>query len=222
MMNERAEELLRENPFLNNTELAYRLIFEDILDGKFDDEEQLQQDRLGSLYGMSRTPIREALIKLEGEGYIEKGKHGYKMGNLDVIDYIDFWEFRRTMEAYVAYLAAGNSSNLQLKELEKNLEKTKQMGAAGSSKDVFQCDEEFHKLVVQASGNKYFIDMYHLYESKIRYYRYLYQQHVTANMIYDAHLKIYKALEKRNEEAARAAMYQHMNCFRSHLRSRLE
>lgn len=221
-MNERAEELLKENPFLNNMELAYRLIFEDILDGKFDDEEQLQQDSLGGLYGMSRTPIREALIKLEGEGYIEKGKRGYKMGKLDVVDYIDFWEFRRTIETYVAYLAAENASSVHLKKLKKNLEKTKQVGESGNTKDVFRCDEEFHKLVVQASRNKYFIDIYNLYESKIRYYRYLYQQHVTADIIYDAHLKIYKALEKRNEEAARSAMYQHLNAFREHLRKRLE
>lgn len=221
-MNDRAEKLLQKNPFLNNTELAYMLIFEDILDGKFDYEEQLQQDRLGNLYGMSRTPIREALIRLEEEGYLEKGKQGYRMRRLDVLDYIDFWEFRRTMEAYVAYLAAGNSSSVQMQELAKNLEKTKLMGNSGTSKDIFECDEEFHKIVVAASGNKYFIEMYALYEPKIRYYRYLYQQHVTANMIYEAHLKIYRALEKRNEEAARAAMYQHMNAFRRHLRNRLE
>ncbi|POP33638.1 GntR family transcriptional regulator [Lactonifactor longoviformis] len=221
-MDERAEKMLHENPFLNNMELAYKLIFEDIILGKFQNGERMQQERLSLMYGMSRTPVREALMKLETEGYIKKDDRvGYKVSNVDIIDYIDFWEFRKNLESHIAYLAATNISIQQLMKLSRNLEKTKKMGNSGNSLEVFRCDEEFHKLVVESSGNKYFIDVYNLYEAKIRYYRYLFQQKVNASMIYDAHSKIYKALESRSEDAAKRAMYQHMNAFMRHLRDKL-
>ncbi|WP_207650889.1 GntR family transcriptional regulator [Lactonifactor longoviformis] len=203
-------------------ELAYKLIFEDIILGKFQNGERMQQERLSLMYGMSRTPVREALMKLETEGYIKKDDRvGYKVSNVDIIDYIDFWEFRKNLESHIAYLAATNISIQQLMKLSRNLEKTKKMGNSGNSLEVFRCDEEFHKLVVESSGNKYFIDVYNLYEAKIRYYRYLFQQKVNASMIYDAHSKIYKALESRSEDAAKRAMYQHMNAFMRHLRDKL-
>ena len=221
-MDERAEKMLHENPFLNNMELAYKLIFEDIILGKFQNGERMQQERLSLMYGMSRTPVREALMKLETEGYIKKDDRvGYKVSNVDIIDYIDFWEFRKNLESHIAYLAATNISIQQLMKLSRNLEKTKKMGNSGNSLEVFRCDEEFHKLVVESSGNKYFIDVYNLYEAKIRYYRYLFQQKVNASMIYDAHSKIYKALESRSEDAAKRAMYQHMNAFMRHLPDKL-
>lgn len=223
-MNERAEKILEQNPFLNNMELAYRLIFEDIIMGKYKYGERLQQDKLSILYGMSRTPIRDALIKLETEGYVIKDERaGYKVSEVDVLDYIEFWEFRRHIESKVAALAAFNISDAQMREIRRNLEKTRELGNHGSFQEVFECDEEFHNLVVTSCGNKYFIGIYDFYQAKIRYYRYLFQkQAASASLIYSGHYKIYKALEKRDEDAARRAMYQHMNVFMEHLRQKLK
>jgi DNA-binding GntR family transcriptional regulator len=191
--------------------------------GKYKNGERLQQGKLSSLYEMSRTPIRDALIRLESEGYVTRDESaGYKVSEIDVSDYIEFWEFRRYLESKVASLAASNITEHQLNELKNNLERLLECGKEGEFLDIFHCDEEFHDIIINACGNKYYRGIFDLYKDKIKYYRYLYQRQVNAVMIYNGHYKIYKAFEKHDVEEARHAMYQHMNMFMEHLRNKLK
>lgn len=222
-MDVRAEKMLEDNPFLSNMELAYRLIFEDIILGRYQIGERLLQDKLSGLYGMSRTPVRDSLLKLETEGYVEKdGSSGFKVKEIDVVDYMEFWEFRRCMETHMAAVAATNITEMQLKKFRKNLEGTKKMGEYGNSLDIFRYDEEFHNLIVEAADNQYFQGAYEHYEAKIRYYRYLFQKQVNSVTIYAGHYRIYKALEKRNESEAKDAMYYHLSFFMKHFRNKVK
>ena len=64
--------LLREQPFLNQTDLAYELVLREILNGQLSPGEKIPQEQLAVLFGMSRTPVRDALIRLEEDRFLEK------------------------------------------------------------------------------------------------------------------------------------------------------
>lgn len=61
-----------KSPFISTTDIAYQLILNDILSGELRENQKINQEDLVNLFSMSRTPIRDALIKLCADGYIEK------------------------------------------------------------------------------------------------------------------------------------------------------
>lgn len=116
--------LLKEQPFLNQTELACELVLQEILNGQLSPGEKIPQEQLAVLFGMSRTPVRDALIRLEEERFLEKnGGAGYQVSRIRLKDYVDFCEFRLMLEAKAAYLAARYITEKQLEQLRENMER---------------------------------------------------------------------------------------------------
>lgn len=68
-----------EHPFYNNTDLAYECILDRILSGDLKPGDKLLQENLSKNLDMSRTPIRDALIRLERENYLEKNGTGFQV-----------------------------------------------------------------------------------------------------------------------------------------------
>lgn len=72
-----AQRLLAQTPFLSNTDLAFRLLEEALLSGRLAPGEKIGQESLALQLGMSRSPVREALRRLEEEGYVAPTAHGF-------------------------------------------------------------------------------------------------------------------------------------------------
>ena len=126
--------LLKEQPFLNQTDLAYELVLREILNGQLSPGEKIPQEQLAVLFGMSRTPVRDALIRLEEDRFLEKsGRAGYQVSRIRLKDYVDFCEFRLMLEAKAAYLAARNITGKQLEQLRENMERFREETAAFQS-----------------------------------------------------------------------------------------
>ena len=211
MINERIDKMKERNPFISNTDIAYNIILESILDGDLPCGERLNQEALASDFGISRTPVRDALLLLEKEGFVKKEKNGhYRVYELELNDYLDFSNFRRCIEGYSAYQAAEYATSGELKEMRANLDRLKETEQSGDFPEFLKRDDEFHQLIIAAAKNRYISDIYEQYKNKLTFYRRMLVHEDILQSICKKHEQIFYWIAERNEEKARQAMENHV------------
>lgn len=210
---ERINHLKESNPFISQSDVAHTLIAEEILNGTFQPGDRVGQENLATLLQMSRTPVRDALVRLEQDGLIVQSEKGYQVYSLNIKDYVDYSELRIRIESYAAYLAARFITQEQLTTLKINLEQYILAHKEGDAAAAGPLDVEFHDIIVNACSNHYVIQVYQSMMLKKQFYmRYV----MHANALQSAtkkHLDIYKALVARDEHAAEAAMRSHLSFY---------
>lgn len=151
------------------TELAVARIREAIVDGSYRFGEQLSEASLAASMGISKTPVREALLRLQGEGLVQvHPQRGSFVFSLDETGVRDVCRFREIVEcAALAEAMRGDAAGLR-KRLERNVE---QMARAHEMHDLAalpRLDQAFHETIVDACGNPYLQASYALVAHKIR------------------------------------------------------
>ncbi|WP_258130089.1 FadR/GntR family transcriptional regulator [Achromobacter anxifer] len=189
-------------------------------------------------FGVSRTVVREALSRLQASGLVEthhgvgtyalepSGGNDFRVDPADIAtvrDVLVLLELRICLESEAASLAAARRNQAQLHEMRRALDAFR--SALDTSGDTVTPDFQFHLLVAQATGNRYFADlMSHLGSAIIPRTRInsakfahedraAYQERVNLE-----HEDIYGAILRQDAEAARAAMRTHLSNSRERLR----
>ncbi|KPZ25372.1 Transcriptional regulator, GntR family [Pseudomonas syringae pv. viburni] len=188
--------------------------------------------------GVSRTVVRDALSRMQAAGLVET-RHGVGTFVLDmpppegfsvgpatiatVADVLNLLEFRLSLEVEAAGLAAQRRSPEALLELKRAFDAL--LEGPQKSGTTINADFQFHLKIAKASGNAYLIDiMKHLGTKLIPRTRmnsaYTGQSDRNAYLagINAEHRQIYNAIAEGNVDAARAAMYLHLNGSRMRLR----
>lgn len=205
-------EIQKEKPFANSTELAYTLILNDILSGTLQPGEKIPQDGLADLFTMSRTPIRDALYKLEQDGFLERSKKaGYQVHKVSFKEFFEFCDYRALCEAHAAYLAANNMTKKELQELETVQETFNTFCDKDMVKEALETDECFHELIVKGSHNRYLYEAFERYRPLKKFFFTLnVETQSNLQRIKNKHGQIFNAIQKNDEEAAEKAMYNHL------------
>lgn len=134
---------------------VFHKIREDILSGKYKDNEELKEVAIGEELGVSRTPVREAFRQLELEGLIQiiPNKGAYVTG-ITVKDVKDIYMIRSLLEGLCAKWATVNISSEQLEELEENVYLSEFHTSKGHTDQIAELDNRFHEILYEASGSK--------------------------------------------------------------------
>lgn len=137
------------------TETAYRHIFEGITSGKYRVGQTLSIDKLSSTLKMSKTPIREALVELEGEGLVYRRSRYYNVMYLSKEDVIDLYETRIILEAEAARLAALRATDQQLEDMKTTLRAIEELTAVEKPDPLLltEMNGKLHWLIATACGN---------------------------------------------------------------------
>ena len=129
---------------------VYDVLRHDILTGAFDAGSMLLETSLATRYGLSRTPVREALVRLEYDGLIERAGRGYRVRSGTAGDVLEIYEARIALEAAAAGAAATRHSELDLARLHR----LHDLAAAERDPDqVRALNSEWHCVLWQAAGN---------------------------------------------------------------------
>jgi DNA-binding GntR family transcriptional regulator len=141
-------------------ESAYQTMRRKILDNVWPPGHRALEQELAHELGMSRTPVREALIRLQKEGLVEViPRHGMSVLPVSADDMRDIYEMLTALESTAAELAVRRTpSEAQLKPL---LDASSDMRAALKADDLdawAAADERFHQHLVALSGNRLLID----------------------------------------------------------------
>jgi len=175
--------------------------------------ERLYEEKLASEIGTSRTPVREALHVLEREGLVESiPRVGYVVKKLDLEEFEEIVEIRKAIECLAAIWAADKLTNAVLQDLKNNIKKSKELVRQGDIKKFVDMDAVFHEIIAKASGKKRIYEMSQNLRGHMLFYRIssIYVKEVAQRAIAN-HEGIVRAIESKNEEQIRQAIYSHLS-----------
>jgi DNA-binding GntR family transcriptional regulator len=140
----------------SNTLRAYRELRNRVFTGAMPPGAQYLEQELAAMLGMSRTPVREALIRLADERLVEvRPRHGARVLSISSRDMADIYELVAELEALAARrLAANGPTAGQLAALEAAVEDMRTALAANDRTAWAAGDRMFHAIIVTASGNE--------------------------------------------------------------------
>jgi DNA-binding GntR family transcriptional regulator len=123
------------------------LLEEAILGGELKPGERLRAEALAQRFGTSRTPVREALLQLEGQGLVEvEPNRGAVVRTFDRDDVLDLYEVRALLEPAAAARAAKRISAADLQRLDE-------LCADASVEEQIVNNEAFHRIILVAAGS---------------------------------------------------------------------
>jgi DNA-binding GntR family transcriptional regulator len=187
---------------------AYELLRGDVLAGVFEPGAALLETTLSERYGISRTPIREALGRLEQDGLLERAARGYRVCSGTPQDVLDIYEARVALEAEAAAGAAARRTDLELARLMHIHE------VAGERTDLTEIRElnsEWHIVLWQAGHNRTIVALLTRLTAQLRIYdRGLHETREDLGKARVEHAQILAAVSTRDPEAARASVAKHL------------
>lgn len=204
---------MREHKTISIADQIFEQLERDILTGKYQRGEVLSELRLSSELGVSRTPIREAVRRLEQENILKEMGRGMVVVGISREDMEDMYEIRLHIEGFAARRSAVNISDEQLKEMKESLELQefyieKQDG--GSSEQIRDLDSRFHELLYESSGSRTYQDTLTALHKKIMKYRSAsISKRGRARQSMNEHRAIYQALAAHDPDGAEKAVTQH-------------
>lgn len=141
-------------------EHVYQLVLEGIVAGKYEQGMRLRERELSEVYDVSRIPVREAIQRLEQDGFVETfPRRGAVVRRLTLTDVNELFDVRLCLETFAARMAAirvsGGESGRLLQEL---LDETRDAIDGGRTDDVVRLSAGFHAEIVRLSGSRLLIE----------------------------------------------------------------
>lgn len=207
-----------EHKTISLADQVFEHLENDILSGKYSRGEILTESRLSNEMGVSRTPIREALRRLEQEHLIEESGKGSVVIGITEKDLKDIFLIRGKLECMAASLAAENRTEEQLEELREVLELQEFYLAKSDAERIKHMDNKFHRTLYKLSGSMSFYDTLIPLHKKIQKYRMAsVQSKSRAAASVEEHRLIFEAIADKNSEAASKYAKQHVENAYNHI-----
>lgn len=193
-------------------EIVFETLREAIINGSLKPGERMMEIQLAEELGVSRTPVREAIRKLELEGFVVMvPRKGAYVAGISMKDIADVFEIRAALEGMVAALAAERITDEELEHLERHLVKIAECIEANNLKALVETDTEFHDTLYKACRNERLVQIVsHLREQIQRFRTTSLSSPGRMKFALEEHKKIVEAVSDRNVEVARALAIEHI------------
>lgn len=136
----------------------YEVLKNAILQGDLAPGQPLVETTLATWCQVSRTPIREALVRLEQDGLVERNERGLVVRKRSPEEILDIYETRIVLEATAGRVAAERRTEHDLRALRRLLDQAEKVAADNTDRQV-QINREFHRAASRASHNESLIDL---------------------------------------------------------------
>ncbi|NLY89719.1 MAG: GntR family transcriptional regulator [Firmicutes bacterium] len=193
-------------------ELVFEALREAIITGQLPPGERLMEIQLAEELGVSRTPVREAIRKLELEGLVAMvPRKGAYVSGISLKDLIEVFEIRSALEGLAAALAAERITDEELDELERHLVKAAEVIERSDLSGMVEIDTKFHSLLYRASRNERLAHTINNLREQIQRFRQTSLSYPGRMKIaLDEHKAIVEAISARNPELARELAQEHV------------
>ena len=199
-------------------EQVYDTMKKQILTGEIQPGARLMEIDLSEKLGVSRTPIREAIRKLEEEGLvILESRKGARVSPVTAQDMEDVLLVREDLEGLAAALAAQAITEQDIGYLEVMWEEYEQAIRSENMDQIIALDADFHKRIVSLSRNKLLMSFSASAQDQALRFRYLYyvDQDTRAEHMPEEHREIIQALASRDSQRARQVAEEHIRRLRN-------
>lgn len=197
-------------------ELAYAQIKQRIISCEYRPGDAINEAQLTAALGIGRTPIHQALHRLEVEGMVTiMPRKGVMVTALSLNDVLDMIEVRVSNEQLCVKLAVERAKDTDIQAMRDILERTPALLAKHDVAGLMSLDLEFHMSISAAAHNRVLAELLrNLHEKQARFWYLTLSENHHSERIYHEHLQILEAVEQRDGTAAIAAIHHHIDDFR--------
>lgn len=201
------------NEYLPLRDVVFNTLRDAILKGELEPGERLMEIQLAERLGVSRTPIREALRKLELEGLVNMvPRKGAEVADITEKSLRDVLEVRKALEELSVQLACEKITEEEIEELKRVAERFKDTLDDQDVTKIAEADVAFHDVIYTATDNqKLILLLNNLREQMYRYrVEYLKKEEAYPQLIAE-HEELIDNISKRNKEEATRIMCEHID-----------
>lgn len=201
------------NELLPLRDVVFNTLRQAILTGELKPGERLMEIHLADKLGVSRTPIREAIRKLELEGLVTMiPRRGAEVAQITEKSMNDVLEVRRALDALCVELACERITEEELATLKAACDEFEAAIRTEDVKKIAQADVALHDIIVQATGNQRLIQLVNNLAEQMYRYRFEYIKDTSQHeMLVAEHKIIYESILKKDKETAAQAAKTHID-----------
>ncbi len=193
-------------------DLVYDQIFDAIVVGNLLPGERLVQEALGEQMQVSRTPVRDALVRLESEGILEASdRGGYLVRSLDRHEVTDLYHVRAAIEGYAAGIAAQRGQPDRIEAIEHAIDNSS-IGTP-TLEEGFELNRRVHRSIVAAADNSMLLDTFDSVWGRSQAFRMFARLHAAEMSFLHAqpgHTDVLAAIRAGDPAEAKRAMEAHV------------
>lgn len=201
------------NEFLPLRDVVFNTLRKAILTGKLKPGERLMEVHLAAQLGVSRTPIREAIRKLELEGLVIMiPRRGAEVARITEKSLKDVLEVRRALDALSVELACDRITGEDTERLFAACQDFEQAVKGKDAAVIARADVALHDIIVEVTGNQRLMQMVNNLSEQMYRYRFVYiQEESQHDKLSAEHREIYESILNRDKERASKAAKVHID-----------
>jgi DNA-binding GntR family transcriptional regulator len=183
-----------------------------ILRGEISPGTRIVESEIALSMGISRTPVREAMHKLEAEDLLMPlSKGGYAVRGLTIVDIEDTFDIRSILESFAGYLAAKRHAEGELIALESKIDEFQRYLDRGELTRLSAVNTRFHEALYELSGSHRLVKMIHGLKDEIEFLRkIILNSEEMARLSNRDHREIVEAIKKRDAKKVELQLKEHI------------
>lgn len=202
----------QNNSSVNQEQLIYQRIFDAILEQKLIPGARLTEKPLADIFGVSRTIVRQALLRLSHEGVVEiTPNKGASVVSTPVEKVEDYFTARKIVECSIARIATGKASQYQILSLKALLSEEKRYFESGTRGKGLSASSEFHLQIADICDNQPLIEIARKLVSRTALIVSQYQDLYATPCAYADHDKLIEAIDTGTPDEAEKLMAEHID-----------
>lgn len=208
-----------EEPRTNLTERIYHQLKQDIFTFRLLPGDRFSENEIAERVVASRTPVREALTRLQREGFVDVSfRSGWQVKPFDFNQFEQLYDVRIVLELAAVKKLCEMEPSANLEDLKKTwLVKPEDRLEDGPS--VCALDERFHEQLIEATGNREMARIHHDITERLRIIRRIdFTQRNRIEATYDEHAKILRTIIERRTEDVKSLLKTHIEASKSEVR----
>ena len=201
------------NEFLPLRDVVFNTLRQAILTGELKPGERLMEIHLANKLGVSRTPIREAIRKLELEGLVTMiPRRGAEVAQITGKSLQDVLEVRRSLDALCAELACERISDAEIAALEAACKEFEEATYTRDARVIAAADVALHDIIIKATNNNRLVQLVNNLAEQMYRYRFEYiKDYSMHGRLVEEHRGIFEAIRKKDKVTAAAAAVTHID-----------
>lgn len=204
---------MNDDEYLPLRDVVCNTLRQEILTGKLKPGERLMEIHLADKLGVSRTPIREAIRKLELEGLVIMiPRRGAEVAQITLKNLTDVMEVRCALDVLAIELACERMTPEDLEKLSQACADFDSAVATEDIRKIAEADVAFHDIIVQSTGNMRLIQLVNNLSEQMYRYRFEYLKDMTSHeMLKEEHKEMYLSIRGKDKTAAAAVVRKHID-----------
>lgn len=209
------KDMMQQNmdEYLPLRDVVFKTLRQAILTGELKPGERLMEIHLADRLGVSRTPIREAIRKLELEGLVTMiPRRGAEVAQISASNLKDVLEVRQALDALGVELACERITEEGLEALREACDYFAQVTSTKDATVITKADVALHDVIIAATGNERLQQMISNLSEQMYRYRFEYIKDSSYHaLLIEEHRRIYESIAARDKERAVKEIQQHID-----------